>query len=232
MPDRKSRKKLTFGKRLKFFLVRMAGALFVLALGATWRLKFRGLKYEREVRKNGCRPIYAFWHGRLLGLVYAYRDRKAQIMISEHGDGEMIAQVANQLGFGSVRGSTTRGGLRALRALGRRLDAGFDAAITPDGPRGPRHVLQAGAIYMAMRSGHPLVPVTSSGWPKWTFNSWDRFNLPKPFSTLLVRLDRPMYVPPNLDEKEREKYRLEFEKQMIELVDTADREVMEIAKKS
>ena len=214
-------------QKLKFFLIRMLGSLFLLTLGGTWKLRFRGLAFEKAVHGNGHRPIYAFWHGRLLALAYSYRDRKVQIMISEHGDGEMIAQVTNQLGFGSVRGSTTRGGLRAMRALARRLLDGFDVAITPDGPRGPRHVLQAGAIYIAMRTGHPLVPITSSGWPRWTFGSWDRFIVPKPFANVLIRLGRPFYVPPDLNETEREQYRRRFEKQMINLVDTADREVVE-----
>lgn len=212
-------------QRLKFFLIRMAGSLFLLALGATWRLRFRGLAYERAVRLRGHRPIYAFWHGRLLAAAYSHRGRRIQIMISEHGDGEIIAQVTGQLGFGSVRGSTTRGGLRALRALGRKLVSGFDVAITPDGPRGPRQVAQGGAIYIAMRTGHPLLPITSSGAPRWTFRSWDRFIVPKPFASVVVCLGRPFYVPPGLDEAQREQYRREFERRMVELVEAADREV-------
>jgi lysophospholipid acyltransferase (LPLAT)-like uncharacterized protein len=217
--------RLTFRQKLKFFLIRMFGALFLLALGGTWRLRFRGVGYVRQLRARGQRPIYAFWHGRLLVLAYSHRDRRIQIMISEHGDGEMIAQVTDQLGFGSVRGSTTRGGLRALRALARKLMSGFDVAITPDGPRGPRHVLQAGAIYIAMRTGQPLVPITSTGWPRWTFSSWDRFIVPGPFANVLVRLGEPLHVPPDLDEEQREEYRLQFEKRMVELVEAADHEV-------
>ncbi len=217
--------RLTFRQKLKFFLIRMLGALFLLALGGTWRLRFRGTGYVRQLRARGHRPIYAFWHGRLLVLAYSHRERRIQIMISEHGDGEMIAQVTNQLGFGSVRGSTTRGGLRALRALARKLMSGFDVAITPDGPRGPRHVLQAGAIYIAMRTGQPLVPITSTGWPRWTFSSWDRFIVPGPFANVLVMLGEPLHVPSDLDENGREEYRRLFEKRMVELVDAADREV-------
>lgn len=207
--------------------MRIFGALFLQALGGTWSLRFKGLSREREVRAKGHRPIYAFWHGRLLSLAYSHRGRGIQIMISEHSDGEIIAQITGQLGFGSVRGSTTRGGLRAMRALARRLLEGFDVAITPDGPKGPRHVLQAGAIYIAMRTGHPLVPITSTGWPRWTFKSWDKFIVPKPFSRVLVRLGEPLYVPPDLSEKGREEYRRRFEKRMVELVEAADREVLD-----
>ena len=210
-------KRFSFTERLRFFLIRMLGALLLLTLGATWRLRFRGVAFERSVRSRGLRPIYAFWHGRLLAIL---RTMHFPLQL-------IIAQVTNQLGFGSVRGSTTRGGIRALRALGRKLLGGFDVAITPDGPRGPRHILQAGAIYIAMRTGHPLVPITSTGLPRWTFGSWDRFIIPKPFADVLVRLGEPFYVPPDLNEKQREEYRLRFEKQMIELVETADREVAE-----
>ena len=225
MPGKKSSSRFSFTQRIKFFLYRMLGSLFLLALGGTWRLRFRGLEFEKAVRSAGRRPIFAFWHGRLLALAYSHRDRRIQIMISEHGDGEIIAQITGQLGFGSVRGSTTRGGLRALRALGRMVQNGRDVAITPDGPKGPRHVAQAGAIYIAMRTGHPLLPITSSGWPRWTLGSWDRFIIPKPFGSVLVRLGEPFYVPPDLDEKEREYYRLQFERRMIELIESADAEV-------
>ncbi len=216
---------LSFSRRLKFFLIRILGTLFLLALGGTWRLRLRGLSNVRSVRASGHRPIYAFWHGRLLGLAYSHRGQKIQIMISEHADGEMIAQVTSQLGFGSVRGSTTRGGLRALRTLARKVKRGFDGGITPDGPRGPRHIAQPGAIYLAMKTGCPLLPVTSSGWPRWTFSSWDRFIVPKPFASVIVCLGKPLYVPAGLNEAQREDYRQRFEKEMIELVNQADREV-------
>jgi lysophospholipid acyltransferase (LPLAT)-like uncharacterized protein len=124
-----------------------------------------------------------------------------------------------------VRGSTTRGGLRALRALGRLVLDGHDVAITPDGPKGPRHVAQAGAIYIAMRTGHPLLPITSTGWPRWTLGSWDRFVIPKPFANVLVRMGEPFYVPPDLNEDGRENYRLQFERRMVELMESADTEV-------
>ena len=230
MPKNRRLSRFTFAQRFKYFLIRMAGALFLMTLGSTWRLKFRGLEHERAVREKRLRPVWAFWHGRLLVLAYAYRDRKIHIMISEHGDGEIIAQVTDQLGFGSVRGSTTRGGLRALRALGRKIFEGYDVAITPDGPKGPRHALQGGAIYAAMKTGCPLLPLTSTAWPRWTFRSWDKFIVPKPFSTVLIRIGEPLYVPPKLNEKQREEYRLRFEKQMVELVETADREVVEYSK--
>jgi lysophospholipid acyltransferase (LPLAT)-like uncharacterized protein len=216
---------LGFTNRLKFFVIRMLGSLLLLALGSTWRLRMMGTGHVRSVRARGLRPIYSFWHGRQLALAYSHRYSKIQIMISEHGDGEMIAQVTDQLGFGSVRGSTTRGGMRALRALARKTRAGFDVAITPDGPRGPRHVLQPGAIAAAMITGCPLVPATVAAWPRWNFRSWDRFMVPRPFADVIVLFGEPMYVPSRLSEAGREEYRERFERRMIELVEAADRMV-------
>jgi hypothetical protein len=219
------KEKIGFLGRLGFFLVRNLGALFLKILGSTLTLYRSGLNYEREVFRKGEFPIYAFWHGRLLILAYSHRDRKIQIMISAHRDGEMIAQVTDQLGFGSVRGSTTRGGLRAMRELAKKALKGYATAITPDGPRGPRHIAQEGSIYAAMKTGFPLVPVTSSAFPRWTFRSWDRFIVPRPFATALVKFGKPFYVPAKLSEQEREKYRLKFQEEMVKLVDEADREV-------
>jgi len=214
-----------FLENLVLFLVRNFGALFLKMLGSTLTLHRSGLNYEREVFRKGEFPIYAFWHGRLLILAYSHRDRKVQIMISAHRDGEIIAQVTDQLGFGSVRGSTTRGGLRAMRELAKKALKGYPTAITPDGPKGPRHIAQEGSIYAAMKTGFPLVLVTSSAFPRWTLHSWDRFIIPKPFATALVKFGKPFYVPAKLSEQEREKYRLKFQEEMIKLVEEADKEV-------
>ncbi|MFH1423077.1 MAG: lysophospholipid acyltransferase family protein [Planctomycetota bacterium] len=215
----------SFFEKIFFFIIRNLGALFLKSLCSTLTLHRSGIKHEREIFRKGERPIYAFWHGRLLILAYSHRDRKVQIMISEHKDGEIIAQVINQLGFGSIRGSTTRGGMRAVRELARKAHKGFATGITPDGPKGPRHVAQAGSIYAAMKTGFPLLPITSSAFPRWTLSSWDKFIVPKPFATTIVKIGRPFYVPANLSEKEREQYRLQFEKEMIKLVEAADRKV-------
>jgi len=217
--------RIGFLERLGFFLLRNLGALFLRMLGSTLTLRRAGLDYEREVFRKGEFPIYTFWHGRLLILAYSHRDRKIQIMISEHRDGETVAQVTDQLGFGAVRGSTTRGGLRAMRELAKKALKGYATAITPDGPRGPRHIAQTGSIYVAMKTGFPLLPVTSSAFPRWTFSSWDRFIIPKPFATALVKFGKPFYVPAKLSEEEIERYRLNFQEEMVKLEAEADRQV-------
>jgi hypothetical protein len=145
------------------------------------------------------------------------------MLVSEHGDGEYIAQIIRLLGYRLVRGSTTRGWLRAAKRL--VADAGrYDLGITPDGPRGPRHVMQGGAIYLAMKTGNPLVPITASATSAFVAKSWDRFVMPYPGAEVLVKWGKPYYVPPSLDENELERRRAEYEKILRGLTDEADSE--------
>lgn len=143
-------------------------------------------------------------------------------MISEHRDGEMIAQVTHHMGFGAVRGSTTRGGTKALKALYRILKK-HDGAITPDGPRGPGFKVQGGVIITAQLSGCPILPITSSAYPRWQFKSWDRFIVPKPFSCCVIRFGSPLYVPRHISSDEFEKYRLILERRLNRITEEADR---------
>jgi len=143
--------------------------------------------------------IYAFWHGRMLVPAVMYRFRKAGILISEHRDGEYIARVVARLGFLPIRGSTTRGGVRALRGAIERSRKGIDVAFTPDGPRGPRYVVQKGVIYAASRTGLRIVPVGIEAWPAWVVGSWDEFVIPKPFGRAAIVEGEPIRIAPNLD---------------------------------
>lgn len=142
-------------------------------------------------------------------------------MISEHRDGELIAKVTGQMGFGAVRGSTTRGRIKALKGIVRAVKR-FDGAITPDGPRGPRYVVQPGTISAAQLSSVPILPITSSAWPRWQFSSWDRFILPKPFSCCVVRFGKPFFVPRRLTHHQFEQFRLKLEEELNRITREAD----------
>jgi len=142
-------------------------------------------------------------------------------MISEHRDGELIARVTGQMGFGAVRGSTTRGQIKALKGMVRAVRR-FDGAITPDGPRGPRAIVQPGTISAAQLSGVPILPLTSAAWPRWQFSSWDRFILPKPFSCCVVRFGRPFFVPRRLTQKQFENLRLQLQNELNRITQEAD----------
>lgn len=136
--------------------------------------------------------IFAFWHGRLLPLTFLHRDRGSVVLVSQHRDGEVIARILDSLGYVTARGSTTRGGAKGLRDLIRRAGEGRDIGITPDGPRGPREVAQAGVVAAARVTGLPIVPLSAAVSPAWTLKSWDQFVVPKPFARVFVRYGTPI----------------------------------------
>jgi lysophospholipid acyltransferase (LPLAT)-like uncharacterized protein len=193
-----------------------------LALCKTWKIAFRGEEHIRRLRDEGKRPIYAFWHERLFALAPAYRRENCTYLSSESRDGEISARANEFIGFTVVRGSASHSGLKALRRLIKHSDAGFDVGITPDGPRGPRRVLKDGAVYLAMKTGLPIVPVTSASTSKWILQSWDRFQVPKPFARVLISLGEPIYLPPKLSRDEREEARQKIERRMIEHIEETD----------
>jgi lysophospholipid acyltransferase (LPLAT)-like uncharacterized protein len=170
------------------------GAAVLGVLARTWRVRVvheEGLRRLRDERRSF---VFACWHGELLPLLWHHRRQNVHILVSEHRDGEIIARVAERLGFGTVRGSTTRGGGRALLALARVLQEGHDVAVTPDGPRGPRHHYAPGALVAAQRAGAPVLPVAVHVDRAWRLRSWDRFIVPKPFARITVAYAEPAWV--------------------------------------
>ena len=163
-----------------------AGTFLIRMLGMTWRVRVVNGETVGAVRAAGQRVIFTLWHGELLPLLWAHRGQGIAVVISEHRDGEIIAQIAEKLGYTTVRGSTSRGGGRALIGLVRAIQAGRDGAVTPDGPRGPAHVFAPGAAIAAQRTGAPLAMVRATASRAWRLKSWDRFLVPKPFATVRV----------------------------------------------
>ena len=169
--------------------------------------------------------IYAFWHCMILVPGYVGRSWRIQVLISRHSDGEYIAQVVKWMGYGVVRGSTTRGGMRAVKLLVDKARQGYPLGITPDGPKGPRFVAQTGIIFLSQKTGLPIVPVVAGLSRYWELPSWDRFRIPKPFSRALLIFGDPIHIPPKLTEEEMEHYRLSLENTMKQLVEKADKAV-------
>ncbi len=197
--------------RIIIWIVSRAAALFILLLGHTWRIRWFGLERVRAARGNGGNVIYAFWHGRMLALCFSHRRRQVHIMVSEHRDGEMIARTVERLGFVPVRGSTTRGGLRALFQMADRAVSGYDVAITPDGPKGPRFQVQQGVITLAQRTGMPIVPVADSASFRKTLSSWDRYIIPLPLSRVVIMHGEPIFVPRQLSAEQMDEKRTQLE---------------------
>lgn len=211
-----------FKDNLLLFLVSLIGPIFILLLGRTLRIKWVGEENIDPVRENGGKVIYACWHGRMLILSYSHRWQKIHVLISQHRDGELIARIIQRLGFVSVRGSTTRGGTKAIFEMAKKGESGYDIGITPDGPKGPSFKVQAGAIYIAQRSGMPIIPLTNSAERRWILPSWDGFLIPKPFSKAAIIIGEPIYVCPDSSPEELEAKRKELEKKLVELTQQAD----------
>ena len=166
--------------------VARAGAWILRVLGSTWRVRVRHDEELRRLRATGQPIIFALWHGQLLPLLYHHRREGVVVMISEHADGELVARVAERLGFRTVRGSTSRGAARALLEAARVLEEGHDLAITPDGPRGPAKSVAPGVAVLAQRTGAPVIGAAAYARSGWRLKSWDSFLIPRPFARVDV----------------------------------------------
>jgi lysophospholipid acyltransferase (LPLAT)-like uncharacterized protein len=166
--------------------------------------------------------IYAFWHETML--LPATVQTPIRVLISTHADGELIAQTCRRLGYEVVRGSSTRHGQEALLGLCRGGE-GKHVAFTPDGPRGPRRQVKAGLLYLASRTGIPIVPVGVGFSQPWRARSWDRFALPRPFSRAWFVYGAAVTVPPGLDREKLEPYRRQVESDLVAVTDVAERGV-------
>jgi len=176
------------------WIVRL-GVPLVRLLGWTWRIRVINGEGSVERLRLERRPIvFALWHGDMLPLLYQHRGEGVSVLISEHRDGELIARVAESLGFRTVRGSTTRGASRALVGLARELRDGHDIAVTPDGPRGPARSFAPGALIAAQRARAPVLAVGLAAKRAWRLASWDRFVIPKPFSRVCIAYSDPVLL--------------------------------------
>jgi lysophospholipid acyltransferase (LPLAT)-like uncharacterized protein len=178
----------------RFGIAGVAGAAFVRALFATTTVERVHAEHLESFRRRGMPVIFVFWHGNLLPLVHYHGREGIVVLVSEHADGEYITRILNRSGFGVVRGSSTRGGVRGLKALVRAARGGSDLALTPDGPRGPRGEFKPGALAAAQMTGLPLLPLVVSASRAWRLSSWDGFLVPKPFSTVRIEYLAPRFV--------------------------------------
>ena len=162
------------------------GVWLVRALGWTWRIRITHDDDLRQLVAANVPIIYSLWHGHLLPLLYHHRDQGVVVLISEHGDGEIIARIATSLGYRTVRGSTSRGAARALLGLARVVNDGGSLAVTPDGPRGPAKSFAPGVAIVAHRTRAPVIGVGVSATWAWRLKTWDRFLIPLPFAKVRV----------------------------------------------
>jgi hypothetical protein len=188
-------------RRAEAAAIATAGYRIVATLGATLRWKTEGLQHLDAIRDSGRQPIMAFWHGRILSATYFFRRRGIVVITSENFDGEWIAGIIERFGYGTARGSSSRGGRKALLQLTRDMAAGKPAGFTVDGPRGPARVAQPGAVWLAKATGNPVLPFHLETDRHWTLKTWDRTQIPKPFATVALVVGEPFHVPADADDE-------------------------------
>ena len=191
-------------------------------LGVSGRLtRVRMIHAERDaaaVDRFGS-VVYALWHGRMWLLASRFPRRGVGVLVSLSEDGDLIARVLEKLDLVPIRGSSSRGGGEGLRELETHLREGVTVAITPDGPRGPRHQARMGAVALAARTGKPIIPIGAAASRFWTLRSWDAFQIPKPGASGVIVIGAPILVPAAED---LEPWRRQLEEALIAVEAEAD----------
>ena len=189
------------------------------------RLKVIGKETAYDQIKEHGRIIVPVWHQRLfptLAYIRKFREVRPIVMISQSRDGELIADIAQRLGFIPVRGSSSRGGAEALMTIVRKLEENPTVGHVVDGPRGPKGKVKPGLIRMAQLSGAVILPLIVSADKAWIAGSWDRSLIPKPFSRVTVRWEEPLSVPRKADPEESDAFRRQIEERLIRAHAEAD----------
>ena len=207
---------------LKWWLIGWLGKGLVDLIFGTMRIRpvdFEKARAEIESRKF----VLAFWHSRILMVSYLYKGWGGVTLVSGSKDGEIIAQILKRQGHETIRGSTSRQGVRALARLIKSLrEEIHPGAVVPDGPRGPRFKVQPGIITLAKKTGYPIVPVSYGARKTKVFASWDRFILPYPFTEGSIIYGTPISVPWNIDGEEQEVYRIRVEEELNRITRIVD----------
>jgi lysophospholipid acyltransferase (LPLAT)-like uncharacterized protein len=207
---------LTSRQRRKAAAIAAVGAPLIATLGATYRWRVEGFEHYESIVASGKQPIFAFWHGRILPATLFWKNRGIVVITSQNFDGEWIAGIIRRFGYRTARGSSSRGGARALVQLRRDLAEGKPAAFTIDGPRGPAKVAQAGAVFLAGATGQPILPFHIESSSAWTMKSWDRTQIPKPYARVAVAIGAPIHVPETADATIEDR-RLHLQQQLASL---------------
>ncbi|VTS01912.1 lysophospholipid acyltransferase family protein [Tuwongella immobilis] len=199
-------------KLRKPWMISTAAALGALALRswlATVRYRYQPLGPNMDPHRPEMtgRYLYAFWHENILLPASQYARPDIHVLISQHADGQLITKICKRLGFSVVNGSTTRGGVKAFREM-VSISETSHLAITPDGPRGPRRIVQPGVVMLAARTGLPIVTMGIAYAAAWRAKSWDRFAMPKPFSRAHLVTGELIHVPATVTPETLEPYRL------------------------
>lgn len=209
-------------KRLMIRAIARAAFWLIGLIARTTRFETIGGEHLDEVLKNGHQPIYALWHDRIFLGTYALRRRRIVAMTSQSFDGEYIARIIQLQGNGAVRGSSTRGGVKGLVEMIRLAKRGLPMCFIVDGPKGPPYVAKEGAVLLAKKAGIPILPFSVEIKSFWRTNSWDKMQVPRPFSKAQVLIAKPIYVPTDAGEAELKAKLAELQTALEELAGAGD----------
>jgi len=211
----------TFKERLTIRLADVAFYLAIRVIGPTLRIDAENEHFYSDVLDSGCQPIIAIWHNRIFAGVWYLRNRGLAVLTSKSKDGEYIARFLTRFGFGAIRGSSSRGGVRGLVEMIRLMREGVPMAFTVDGPRGPRYVVKSGPVMLAKKTGNPILPFIIECSSYWQIKSWDGLQIPRPFARAKVIYSEPIYVEDESGDAGIERKRVELQKSLDELVSAA-----------
>ena len=205
-------------QRLTIKFAAWAFNLLIRTIGSTLHFEVEGADPRPAILAAGETPIFAIWHNRIFASTYYMRGDSIVVLTSKSFDGEYIARFLTKFGFGTVRGSSSRGGVRGMVEMIRLIRAGLPMAFTVDGPRGPRYEVKSGPVVLAKKTGNPIVSFVVECERAWRVNSWDRLQIPKPFSRARVIYTEPVRVDPDADEAGIEAKRSELQAKLDEAV--------------
>ncbi len=197
--------RFSWWQRVQLWAITWAGFLVIRLIGPTLKL---AVSFEEGGPPSlDTRPlILSFWHDCIFPAIYAWRDLQIRVMSSDSFDGEYTGRIIRKFGFVKIRGSSSRGAVRALLGMRRDIEQGWTVAFTIDGPRGPRYVAKPGPVVLARATGAPMVAFHIGLENPWVLNTWDRSMIPRPFSRALLRVSRCIDVPEEADESQRDRF--------------------------
>jgi lysophospholipid acyltransferase (LPLAT)-like uncharacterized protein len=218
-----ARPRLPLSKRVQISVLAAAASAVVQGIGCTLRVETLGWQHVERVHTTGRRCIYSFWHRSIFLAMWYWRRRGVVAMTSANVDGQLLGRTLERLGYGTTPGSSSRGGLRGLAVLARKLRENHDATWAADGPRGPRYVAKPGPVLLARRTGCPIVCVHLRAERAHTFEkSWDLFQLPRLFSRVVLVIGAPIEVPGDIGRAGIEQKHAELQHLLERVRDTAE----------
>jgi lysophospholipid acyltransferase (LPLAT)-like uncharacterized protein len=222
-------RRFSLRQRFLLWVISWASYLAISLIGATLRYSISweeppsapGVIYEKPV-------IYSFWHRAVFASAWLWRKLGFAVMVSHSFDGEFIARTIEKLGFAAVRGSSSRGGAKALISLRKRLERDTSVAFTIDGPRGPKYVAKPGPVLLSRASGLPLAAFYVAISDAWVLNTWDAFVIPKPFSKALVRVSAKIRVPADADDLQMAEFHRQLQAALERVTQFAEEQVSKV----